>query len=191
MYVDSINDNSGCLSQRLSIDAAQIAMIKVRRVRPAYKLWLETDEGPVFGPGVYSLLRKIQEKGTLKEAAASLGMSYRYAWGLIKKAEEKLGTPLISATKGGRHGGGSTDITELGRRYVKDFERFRRMLDEVSEGSFRETQVQGTVLDVTKKGDCVEYIIGMKDEPLRVSLPRGGAVKEGGDVVLLHVSLEN
>jgi len=191
MYVDSINDTSGCMSQRLSIVAAQIAVIKVRRARPAYKLWLETDEGHVFGPGVYSLLRKIQEKGTLKEAAASLGMSYRYAWGLIKKAEEKLGEPLISATKGGRHGGGSTDITELGRRYVRDFERFRRMLDEVSEGSFRETQVQGIVLDVAEKSDRVEYIVEMKDDTLRVSLPRGGAVKEIGDVVLLHVSLEN
>lgn len=191
MYVDSINDNSGCMSQKLSIVAAQIAVIKVRRARPAYKLWLETDEGHVFGPGVYSLLRKIQEKGTLKEAAASLGMSYRYAWGLIKKAEEKLGEPLISATKGGRHGGGSTDITELGRRYVRDFERFRRMLDEVSEGSFRETQVQGIVLDVAEKSDRVEYIVEMKDDTLRVSLPRGGVVKEVGDVVLLHVSLEN
>jgi len=191
MYVNSINDNSGCMSQRLSIDAAQIAVIKVRRARPAYKLWLETDEGHVFGPGVYSLLRKIQEKGTLKEAAASLGMSYRYAWGLIKKAEEKLGEPLISATKGGRHGGGSTEITELGRRYVRDFERFRRMLDEVSEGSLWEIQVQGIVLDVAEKRDRVEYIVEMKDDTLTVSLPRGGAVKEVGDVVLLHVSLEN
>ena len=179
------------MSQRLSIDAAQIAMIKVRRARPAYKLWLETDEGHVFGPGVYSLLRKIQEKGTLKEAAASLGMSYRYAWGLIKKAEEKLGEPLISATKGGRHGGGSTEITELGRRYVRDFERFRRMLDEVSEGSLWEIKVQGTVLDAAEKGDHVEYIVEMRDEPLKFSRPRGGAAKEVGDVVLLHVSLEN
>jgi molybdate transport system regulatory protein len=191
MYVDSINNNTGRMSQRLSIDAAKIAMIMVQRARPAYKLWLETDEGHVFGPGVYSLLRKIQEKGTLKEAAASLGMSYRYAWGLIKKAEETLGEPLISATKGGRHGGGSTEITELGRRYVRDFERFRRMLDEVSEGSLWETKVQGTVLDAAEKGDHVEYIVEMRDEPLKFSLPKGGAAKEVGDVVLLHVSLEN
>lgn len=191
MYVESINKTIRRMSQKLSIDAAQIAMIKVRRARPAYKLWLETDEGHVFGPGVYSLLRKIQEKGTLKEAAASLGMSYRYAWGLIKKAEEKLGDPLISATKGGRHGGGSTEITELGRRYVRDFERFRRMLDEVSEGSLCEIQVQGTVIDATEKGDCVEYVVEMRDERLTFSLPRSGSVKEVGDVVLLHVSLEN
>jgi molybdate transport system regulatory protein len=170
---------------------AEIALIKVRRARPAYKLWLETDEGHVFGPGVYSLLRKIQEKGTLKEAAASLGMSYRYAWGLIKKAEEKLGEPLISATKGGRHGGGSTEITELGRRYVRDFEMFRRVLDEVSEGSLHEIQIKGTILYAAEKGDAVEYIIELRDETLTFTLPRGGAVMEAGEAVILHVSLEN
>ena len=179
------------MSQRLSMEASKIAVIKVQRTRPAYKLWLETDEGHVFGPGVYSLLRKIEEKGTLKEAAASLGMSYRYAWGLIKKAEEKLGEPLISATKGGRHGGGNTEITELGRRYIRDFERFRRMLDEVSEGSLHEIQVKGTVLEAAEKRDTVEYTIELRDRKLTFTLPRGGAVKEAGDVVLLHVSLEN
>ena len=190
MYVDSIN-NTGLLSQRLSIDAVNIAMIEVRSARPAYKLWLETDEGHVFGPGVYSLLRKIQEKGTLKEAAASLGMSYRYSWGLIKKAEEKLGEPLISATKGGRHGGGSTEITDLGKRYVRDFERFRRILDEVSEGPLHEIQVQGTVIDAAEKGDTVEYTIDLRDETLTFTLPRGGGVKKVGEAVILHVSLEN
>ena len=58
------------------------------KFRHAFKIWLETDDGYVFGPGVYALLLKVKEKGTLKEAASSLEMSYRYAWGLIKKAEK-------------------------------------------------------------------------------------------------------
>jgi molybdenum-dependent DNA-binding transcriptional regulator ModE len=37
--------------------------------KPAFKLWLETEEGFVFGPGVEALLRKVIEKGTLKEAS--------------------------------------------------------------------------------------------------------------------------
>ncbi len=89
----------------------------------AFKLWLETEDGYVFGPGVYNLLIAIERTGTLKEASQQLGMSYRYAWGLIKKAEEKLGEPLIDASKGGKLGGGSSTITETGARYIKDFER--------------------------------------------------------------------
>ena len=175
----------------LSGEAPQIAVIKVQRTRPAYKLWLETDEGHVFGPGVYSLLRKIQEKGTLKEAAESLGMSYRYAWGLLKKAEENLGEPLISATKGGRRGGGSTEITELGSRYIWDFERFRTMLDKVSQGSLHDSRIQGTVLEVAEKGVTIEYKIALEGDKLTFKLPKGSVVNKVGDVVLLHVSLES
>ena len=93
--------------------------------KPAFKLWLETEVGYVFGPGVYNLLIAIERTGTLKEASQQLGMSYRYAWGLIKKAEEKLMEPLIDASKGGKLGGGSSTITETGFKYIKDFERIQ------------------------------------------------------------------
>ena len=96
--------------------------------RPAFKLWLETEKGYVFGPGVYNLLKNIEEKGTLKEASQVLGMSYRYAWGLIREAEQRLGEPLIDASKGGRRDGGSTEITDLGREFVQDFENLRLTL---------------------------------------------------------------
>jgi molybdate transport system regulatory protein len=93
--------------------------------RPASKIWLEIDEGYVFGPGVYNLLKAIKEMGTLKEASQSLEMSYRYAWGLINKAEEKLGAPLIEASKGGKHGGGSSLINDLGKHFIVDFEKIQ------------------------------------------------------------------
>ncbi len=84
----------------------------------------------MFGPGVYNLLIAIERTGTLKEASQQLSMSYRYAWGLIKKAEEKLGESLIDASKGGRLGGGSSTITETGARYIKDFERIQEQWKE-------------------------------------------------------------
>ena len=59
-------------------------------------------------------------------------MSYRYAWGLIKKAEEKLGEPLIEATKGGRKGGGSSEITPLGATFIADFEELTGFITEAA-----------------------------------------------------------
>lgn len=100
-------------------------MSNMSEPRPASKIWLETDEGYVFGPGVYNLLKAIKKTGTLKEASQSLDMSYRYAWGLIKNAEEKLGAPLIEASKGGKHGGGSSRITDLGEHFIVDFEKIQ------------------------------------------------------------------
>ncbi len=112
--------------------------------KPAFKLWLETEDGYVFGPGVYNLLIAIDRTGTLKEASQQLGMSYRYAWGLIKKAEEKLGEPLIDASKGGRLGGGSSTITETGARYIKDFGRIQEQWREFTAS----LKAGGTVVSV-------------------------------------------
>jgi len=112
--------------------------------KPAFKLWLETEDGYVFGPGVYNLLIAIDRTGTLKEASQQLGMSYRYAWGLIKKAEEKLGESLIDASKGGRLGGGSSTITETGARYIKDFERIQEQWKEFTAS----LKAGGTVVSV-------------------------------------------
>jgi len=67
-------------------------------------LWLETTEGVFFGTGLALLLVKIEQYGSLKKAAEDLGMSYRAAWGKIRKTEEVLGVRLI-AQKGCKKGG--------------------------------------------------------------------------------------
>ena len=58
-------------------------------------IWLETEKGLFFGHGRAQLLSKIEEYGSLKKAAEKLGMSYRAAWGKIRKSEEVLGIPLV------------------------------------------------------------------------------------------------
>lgn len=59
-------------------------------------LWLETGEGLFFGLGRALLLAKIEEHGSLRKAAEELGMSYRAAWGKIRKTEKVLGVSLIA-----------------------------------------------------------------------------------------------
>jgi len=102
----------------------------MKSLRPAFRLWLETDDGYVLGKGTFTLFSKIQEYGSLREAAESLNMSYRYAWGLIQKVEKNLGQPLVETRKGGRSGGGGTELTELACRLM---EGYRRLEDSISE----------------------------------------------------------
>jgi molybdate transport system regulatory protein len=160
------------------------------RTHPAFKLWLETDDGYVFGPGVYNLLKKIEQKGTLKEATKSLGMSYRFSWGLIKRAEEKLGEPLITATKGGRQGGGSTEITELGRQFVHDFEK---LLNSMSEMIKTESTAQITGLieavEGNEKGSELKVRIESQVVSLFVNYIKTEIMK--GDRVNLTLSLSS
>jgi molybdate transport system regulatory protein len=164
-------------------------MIAMKRTRPAFKLWLETEEGHVFGPGVFSLLTRIDEKGTLKEAAQSLGMSYRYAWGLIRRAEETLGEPLISASKGGRLGGGSTEITELGRVLVEDFDRLRETLAKVSAMQSGEP-VKGVIQSIRVLGDEVQMTVKLDRDTLQFSVLSGTTKKlSTGDAVKIGLYL--
>ncbi len=125
--------------------------------RPAYKIWIETDDGHVFGPGVYTILKTIQVTGTLKEAAERLDMSYRYAWGLVKKAEEKLGESLVDASKGGKSGGGASTITELGLKFIEDFEhlqtRWRIFL------SANDSSVSGVITGINELKHGSEVVI--------------------------------
>jgi molybdate transport system regulatory protein len=58
-------------------------------------LWLETPDGIFFGAGRALLLAKIEECGSLSKAAEALGMSYRAAWGKIRRTEKILGVKLI------------------------------------------------------------------------------------------------
>ncbi len=125
---------------------------------PAFKVWMETDDGYVFGPGVYSLLKRIMGVGTLKEAAIELGMSYRYAWGLIKKAEEKLGEPLLSAHKGGRSGGGGAELTERGKQFLVEFQKLREQIIRVTEATPQHF-TNGVVKEIKLYPDRTEVLI--------------------------------
>lgn len=156
-----------------TLDPDGILMVSAAaKHRPAFKVWLETDEGHVFGPGVYSLLRKVDETGTLKEAAESLGMSYRYAWGLVKKAEEKLGQPLLKAHKGGRSGGGGAELTEVGRQFLDEFSRLEAVVSKLSrdgwwlDGFRTRNRVEGIITDMAMKGERAEITLRLRESAL-------------------------
>lgn len=67
-------------------------------------LWLETEDGVVFGLGRLQLLERIEALGSLKAAADSLGMSYRAAWGKLKATERVVGRPLVEKPGGDKSG---------------------------------------------------------------------------------------
>jgi molybdate transport system regulatory protein len=81
-------------------------------------LWLETDKGLFFGLGRMKILKCIHEGQSLKGAAESLGMSYRAAWGKIKKTEKVIGVKLVEKKKGNRSG---YELTPKGQELMNKF----------------------------------------------------------------------
>jgi molybdate transport system regulatory protein len=88
-------------------------------VHLAFKLWLE-HEGKAFGRGPAQLLRSVDETHSLRQAAASLGMSYNKAWWNIRTMERRLGVRLLERSIGGSSGGGSV-LTPEGRDVLRRF----------------------------------------------------------------------
>lgn len=106
-------------------------------------LWLASGNESVGGHGRIALLRAVAEHGSITQAAKAFGMSYKAAWTAINTMNELSGTPLVERVTGGR-GGGSTRLTEQGRRLVERYglidavhQRFLRLL---SQGTLDLTQ---------------------------------------------------
>ena len=78
-----------------------------QKYRPVVSLRIFGEE-KCFGPGVAQLLRRVEEKHSLRAAALSMGMAYSKAWTIVKTAEKELGFELLVSTTGGKNGGGAT-----------------------------------------------------------------------------------
>ena len=82
------------------------------------KLWLQHENKILLGLGRAQLFRKIGEAGSLKKAAESLGMSYRAAWGRVKRTEKAMGFALLEAADTKREG---CRLSPVGREAVDGF----------------------------------------------------------------------
>lgn len=98
-------------------------------------LWLESGGGVLFGLGRLQLLREVEQRGSLKAAAESLGMSYRGAWGKIKATEELFGEKLIERAASRRSG---YHLTSFGSGIAKSFDEWFREVETFALSKSRE-----------------------------------------------------
>lgn len=103
---------------------------------PKIKVWVLVGPGQKLGTGRAELLQAIDELGSLQKAAARFGMSYRYAWGVLRALERELGTPLVERVPGGRRGGGSR-LTRQARELLSRYRRFQEALQRHGAREFR------------------------------------------------------
>ena len=87
-------------------------------------IFLNENDEKFFGEGPARLLHEIEEHGSLRAAAISMGMAYTKALKLIKNAESALGFALITRVTGGKGGGGSC-LTKEGKEWLERYESYR------------------------------------------------------------------
>lgn len=94
-----------------------------------FKVSLELDgKKRISGNNLFNLLDNIMDFGSISSAASRLGFSYRYAWGLIREAENAMGIKLVEKQLGG-HAGGGTSLTKEGKELLAQYKPFKEELD--------------------------------------------------------------
>ena len=95
------------------------------------------DDQRCFGPGIATLLERVQEHKSLRAAAASMDMAYSKAWRIIRTAEEVFGCKLLDSTTGGRNGGGAS-LTPQAERLLSAYNAYVDDLKAYADGKFEE-----------------------------------------------------
>lgn len=86
-------------------------MLKVH-IRPHWEISVK-GEATLDTKDLLGLLLSIQDTGSIAQAAKSVGLSYRYAWGLLRSAETLFGEQLLQTGRGR-----GTSLTPLAQKLV-------------------------------------------------------------------------
>ncbi len=81
---------------------------------PALTLRVLLSPDAAVGLGKANLLQHIEETGSIAAASRQMGMSYKRAWYLLDTMNAYFREPLVTASKGGKSGGGAR-LTPTGR----------------------------------------------------------------------------
>ena len=96
------------------------------------------DNQRCFGPGIATLLERVQLHKSLRAAAASMEMAYSKAWRIIRTAESVFGCKLLSSTIGGNHGGGAV-LTPQAERLLAAYEDYQAQVEAFAQEKFLKT----------------------------------------------------
>jgi len=86
-------------------------MLKVN-IRPQWEITFNS-ESSMNTAALLGLLLAIEESGSIAQAAKSVRLSYRYAWGLLREAESLFGESLLETGRGR-----GTQLTALAQKLV-------------------------------------------------------------------------
>ncbi|OAH95910.1 TOBE domain-containing protein [Methylomonas methanica] len=174
--------------------------------------WLEGELrlAGILDKRMISLLRAIEQSGSINQAAKQAGLSYKGAWQMIERANNLAPKVLIATATGGSKGGGTT-LTAAGLSLLKLFTRLedqhRALLQQLNQSLIDDPDVMlllkrqviktsarnqlfGTIARINSGAVNAEVFVSLKGgEQVVASVPLTTFVnlklKIGGDAVVL------
>jgi molybdate transport system regulatory protein len=99
-------------------------------------VWLNRDQHKFLGGDRIRLLEKIDELGSITQAAKAVGISYKTAWEVVNLVNNLAKRPLVDRLAGGKGGGGTT-LTQEGKNVIRQYlviqEEHRKFLDNLTD----------------------------------------------------------
>ena len=93
------------------------------------RIWFEKDGELYIVGNRVALLERIDEYGSIAEAARSMRLAYRNAWLWVESMNRLAPSPLVEKITGGS-GGGHARITKEGKKVIT---KFKELNDKVRE----------------------------------------------------------
>ena len=127
------------------------------------------------------ILRRLQDAGSISEAARRAGVSYKAAWQAIDILSNLAGTPLVEKVVGGA-GGGGAQLTKAGKELLKastDLELVKSQLTQKKQtgGDMSGSGMLGLRTTMRNQFPCTVSGISKKGSFVRVELSsKGGTV---------------
>ncbi len=106
------------------------------------KFWIENKGEVVAGGGKIALLAAVGRLGSIQRAADEFGMSYRHAWGAIKKIEQRAGFKIVDTKMGGKDEH-RAKLTTKGKAFVERTDALLTELQTIVESRFKESLNHG------------------------------------------------
>lgn len=166
------------------------------------KVWLAEDGKPLIGEGKVELLKAIDEERSLRKACMKMDISYKHAWNVLNKINERLGKDVVTTVRGGKNQG--TFLTNEGRKLIKEYEMNRDFINNTmeDEGSWEKlglaisarNKIPGKVVGVEKEGIVGKVMIEIDPAALTSVITSEAIdrldIKEGDEVFAIIKSTE-
>ena len=92
------------------------------------RIFIKKDKQIYLDQTKINLLLHIQQNGSLRSAAKTMGISYQHAWNLINDMNTIAAEPLIIKQRGGTSGGGAT-LTSSGLRVLNEYHQIEKQVN--------------------------------------------------------------
>lgn len=175
-------------------------MGKAQTVELDGSLWFNRAESKFLGGDRIALLEKVDELGSITQAAKAVGISYKTAWEMVNQINNLAAAPLVDRATGGKGGGGAS-LTTAGREVIEQFRivqeehrKFLKNLDQrlgdagslcqflrrISMKVSARNAFNGTVASISKGAVNAEVTLALKGDTTITAVVTNGAIDNLG-----------